>query len=470
MLLKRYERPLVWLLIFGHTLLAGGFSLGPLFERPDEFAHYLYVEYIAQHGALPDPAGRVRSEFHQPPLYYLLSAPLVALLGNNGLDEINQRRNPFYGRVFERRSNDNRNSYLHPRAELFPNLGTEVARSVHTIRLLSVLMGAATVWLVYRLSWLLWPETAAWRVLSVGLVAFIPEFLFMTGSVSNDPLVYLLATLSLYLLLRYQRTGLTTRKALLVGLTLGAALLAKTSAGFLVLPVGLALMRNRQWWRFVPVIAGCVLLVAGWWYGRNLLLYGDPTNVRAWEQTWVEDRIEPGTLTFLDVITQRLPFTYKTLWLNFHGVATINDPVRPVFDVLTLLALAGLAGRVIFQIARRSQPPEDVLPTRDSLILAAFALGWLLATLYLARIAWNGNQGRYLLPGVAAWGVFWFMASASGWFHVSGSWPWWGFSCSGSGLAAFTVSGIYFAAFAITPTPSMCHRAWLTTSKMWRNW
>src|SRR5512144_3415764 len=56
----------------------------------DEPAHFRYVEYVATRHALPvqthrfeEPGafGRADFEYHQPPLYYLLCAPLDSLAG-----------------------------------------------------------------------------------------------------------------------------------------------------------------------------------------------------------------------------------------------------------------------------------------------------------------------------------------------------------------------------------------------------
>jgi hypothetical protein len=42
---------------------------------------------------------------------------------------------------------------------------------------------------------------------------------------------------------------------------------------------------------------------------------------------------------------------------------------------------------------------------KEILLLLVFGLSWLAALIYYASTAWSGNQGRYLLPGIAAWGA-----------------------------------------------------------------
>ena len=81
-----------FLLILGiHLLLAVVYSIVvPPWEAHDEWAHYRYAAYIAEHLALPDPDQRLTTEFEfdeasQPPLYYLLAAvPMLAVDSEDG--------------------------------------------------------------------------------------------------------------------------------------------------------------------------------------------------------------------------------------------------------------------------------------------------------------------------------------------------------------------------------------------------
>ena len=59
----------------------------PLWEKSDEINHYLYARFIATEGRLPTgddfpelPQGKeIYVQFDQPPLYYLMLTPIVAL-------------------------------------------------------------------------------------------------------------------------------------------------------------------------------------------------------------------------------------------------------------------------------------------------------------------------------------------------------------------------------------------------------
>jgi 4-amino-4-deoxy-L-arabinose transferase-like glycosyltransferase len=404
----RRERVIIAFMLAGYILLALAFSLGPIFEGPDEIEHYRFIRALAQTRALPDPRSQERAQYHQAPLYYLLAAPLALLSDDTDFTSIDGRINPFYPYQLGIPGNDNKNLYVHTRAEDFPYAASGTARAVHLIRLLSVALGTCTVLVGVRIFRLLWPDRPDRRLMAQAVVAFTPQFLYLSGTINNDNLLYLLTTLTLFLLLSQRRNGFTARSATLLGVVLGAALLTKVNAAFLVFPVGLAIALDRRAWRYVPILLVVLVAVAGWWYVRNLVLYGDLTAVRVLLETWKTETIRPGALA-LDVGLSRLPYAYQTYWARFgQGAVPVAQPIYVFFDGLTIISALG----VVFWWAKRRPPlttSPSLLAERGSggevLLLLVFGLSWLAALIYYASTAWSGNQGRYLLPGVAAWGA-----------------------------------------------------------------
>lgn len=404
------EHRLFVILIIAYTLLCLAFSLNsPIFEAPDEIEHFRYIRTLIQTGTLPDPAGQPRGQYHQPPLYYLLHAPLLALLDDRGFEQIDGRKNPFYGFHFEIPGGDNKNEYVHTRAEAFPYADSPIARTIHLLRLVSIVLGAGTIFVGYRIFCLVWGSRAqpaaplqVRRLLATGFVCFMPQFVYLSGHLNNDNLMMLLSTLILWWLLSHHGKAIAWRQAALFGILCGAAALTRSSAAFLALPVLVALLFNRQWWRFMPVMVLFMLTVCGWYYARNLLLYGDLTNLNAWQQTWSFDVIHQGQFV-PDIAIQNFPYVYFTFWGRFGSGAVTFGDFYGVFGVVTLLTVTGLT----IQLSRNIVNPTTQYRNefQQGIIVTAFAASWLLVAFYLSGIAWAGNQGRYLLPGIAAWAM-----------------------------------------------------------------
>ena len=377
-------------IILGFVLLAFGFSQGPIFEGPDEIEHFRYIQTIARTGQLPPPDGQRGGEYHQPPLYYLLNAPLLALLDDSGFELIDERSNPFYPHQISIPANDNRNLYLHTRA----TESSPVAQAVHLLRLVPLTFGVLTLLICERLfARLFQPQSV--RLLALAVAAFHPQFAYLSSVINNDSLLILLASTVLLILVDSTQRGLTGRRALLLGVICGALLLTKTSGLFIGIVVALAFALNRSWWRWLPLTGAVVLIVAGWWYAHNILAYNDPFLTEAWRRTWPDDVIENRDRA-VPLAMSRLPFAYQTFWARFGGGAVgLPDAMQRVWDVLVIVAFAGGLLRLLKN--------RDRANWRVWIILMTFGVIWIAATFYVAAMAWSGIQGRYLLPGIGVW-------------------------------------------------------------------
>ncbi len=283
----------------------------PLWEAPDEPQHYAYALQLAQGGGLPRLAaaapGPWRQEGGQPPLYYALLAGVIRWVpGQDAAALYTPNPHVDLGRV---PADGNINLAVHGADEAWPYHG--VALGAHLARLVSALLGVATVLGAHRLGRAVAPDEPALALGAAALTAFNPMFLFVSGAVNNDTLTIALAAQTLALLAELLRRAPRPADWLLVGALLGLGALAKMSALALLAPLALVAVvaGARHGWRHAGWAALSLLPLlgmAGWWYARNLRLYGDLS----------------GLDPFLDIIGRRYPVpTLTQLWGEREGFA-----------------------------------------------------------------------------------------------------------------------------------------------------
>ena len=436
----------------------------PPFEASDELWHYPMVRHIAETGSLPvqDPAnvGPWRQEGSQPPLYYAVGALATFWIDTSDMDQVRHLNLHVDNGIAT--PDGNVNLVVHrPEREAFPWRGTVLA--IHILRFLSVIMAATGVALTYWIVKQVFPGRPSLAVGATAIHAFTPMVVFIAGSVNNDNLVVPISGLALLMLLRLLRVDpkdctrsswAVARRYLVLGLILGLAALTKASSlGLTVLTAVVVVVRTlRQrapadarkefliggFATLLPLIA-----VAGWWYLRNLRLYGDPTGLNAFIEILGKREI-PATLAQL--WRERSSFL-AGYWGNFGG---LNVPMSPwIYQVLNgILVLAGL-GLVIIPLrslvtARSPKhqtdsspkcPEEGSSPTAHEATTEVSSLGvWILplglcvlwALLVLVpwvqwtRVTWS-SQGRLVFAALPVWSLLLALGASAWWPH---RWRW----------------------------------------------
>jgi len=401
------EHPYISAILTLFTLLATLYSVvTPIYEAPDEIGHFLYTKFIADHRALPvfEPVGEDQwiPEGRQLPLYYIVGALPVSLVDTSDADQL-WHFNP-HAIVGTFRGLGNRNWMAHTSEEGFPYHGTVLA--IHLVRFLSVLMGAATVLITYFIALEIFPGRKGLASGVAVLVAFNPQFLFISGAVNNDSLAALLSSAALLALLTTLRKGASTLRLICLGTILGLAALTKLNTlGLLLLGLlALLIMTARQrspvlLFKGVAILLLLVFLIAGWWYVRNWALYGDPMALHIHPEAGAQ-RESPFTLQ--SVIGQAKAIK-KSYWATFGWFNIQADPILyHFFDGLTLLGGLGL-----ILAAVRALRGKQSLPLANLSLLLAWIV---IMALELLGWMWKASayQGRLLFPAISAISFFLF--------------------------------------------------------------
>ncbi len=398
----------------------------PIFEAPDENYHFAVIQHIARTGWLPvqDPSVKTPyfQEGSQPPLYYLLTAPILAFVPGAAQELYPLEKNP-HAQIGIGLARINRNFFLHSPAESFPWRGVPLA--VHLIRLISVALGAWTVFCTYRIARCVLPDLPIIPLAAALFVAFNPMFLFIRGSINNDTLVTVLSASALWLLvmgltspsgpLSVNGEGFRVRSTwTILSLVLALAAITKLSGltlyalagGVLMILLLKRLITFRQLLIRVGVLAIGFILIAAWWYARNLQLYGDLTGLSVMIRI-IEPRTTPYTfLTMLDEM-QGLRISSWGLfgWLNLIGPGWLFD----VMDALTWLALIGGVVWIGQQIRTRRWDRVIIFGVFGAqvLIIGISLINWTRLT--------PGTQGRLLFPALPAFA----MLTVTGWYAIA---------------------------------------------------
>lgn len=412
----RLPRPRWWFLLpLAYVFLAAAYLQSiPLFEGPDEPSHLEYVGFFAAHGRPPlyGDAPEVPGEGMQPPLYYMIAAPLFSrIAGSNAavaLEELHRANLSIYGydrgalranRLLRARratpGGDARHFLVDP--------GLDWAASVRWISLvfglLAVVLTAAAV---HRAT-----TDADVVGMAVAFFAFNPQFLFLSGIVSNDTAATSIGAASFCVYASAMR-DVRLRHYLLCGL-IGAVGLAVKLSTLPVVAVSAVFVfvadRRAVGTRVREALSGggLAFLVAAPLVYWNLAHRGDLLGTGAlWDSTTHLASPEAHGGLWRYFTEMYLPWTAGSYVARF-GWMTVYAPWG-VYAVASSLAAIGLAGFLLrLRDASRATPhdPELGLLVYLVTVLAVTAVAHVWLNVHTAQ-----PQGRHLFPASAQVATF----------------------------------------------------------------
>jgi 4-amino-4-deoxy-L-arabinose transferase-like glycosyltransferase len=402
-------------------------SVIPLWEGYDEYSHFAFIQYFANTGKLPNGRQTNSSREVQESLRLTPMPWMQRDVGQNvthdawwnlasALREDRERQlrtlppewgaetPPDFLPIYEAQQPPLYYCLLAVPYRLLSQL--PLVTRVWWLRL----FGAALASLVIPLGFLTAREIlnnvrAALAV--TALIASMPELMLIVCRIGNDALAVAAGTVCLFLAFRTRESQRRTRHVALLGAATGLALLTK--AYFLALLPPLALLPTLVWRPrsgkriaiHILLLAAGPVVIAGWWYARNLLLTGAISG----EQTELAMR-RFSALELLRLIP-RVPwikaadFIFMShIWLGDWSFLVLRGWMYHVFALVWCLAAFGFVVRYFHR------PP--IQPSRTDLsLLAGFYLSFLLAMAYHAVLTFGhsgiaGTMGYYLYAMVAA--------------------------------------------------------------------
>jgi 4-amino-4-deoxy-L-arabinose transferase-like glycosyltransferase len=378
---ETHHRGLLLLIAASAVLMVSWAFVVPIFESPDEIAHWQYAQYVRQNHALP-PYNERFEEGISPPLYYILIAPLAS-------------PDPGPPPAFQYSENYTKLFLPFP-PRYFKNAPGDLHRywSIRAARLFTVLISLLTVYFCY-LAGTESTGKSSTGLLVGGLVAFLPQFTFRGMNVSSDALLAMCSAAATYLIIRMMRRGFAWRDGVLGALAMAAAILTKESAIFFPAPFALAMWydkaRSRTKLVRLAVLGALTLVIVCPWLIHNQHAHGDLLLRHTMRQTL-------GDLLHVKPLWSRyfiidFPKYLTASFIGDFGYFNVPLPVWAYilyFLFLALAALSWLRAVVRGQIDRRL----------SAVLLTIIVLN--LMVVIDLNLSFDQPQGRYMFPALAA--------------------------------------------------------------------
>jgi 4-amino-4-deoxy-L-arabinose transferase-like glycosyltransferase len=464
----------VTIILLIYTIVTTAHSLvAPLTIGNDEWAHFLYTRFIAEHGRLPanlaerENKKEVGTKSDDPPLYHLLTAAAAS-----GVEPVRLLR-PVDGDPRRQLADNVVVSYaflVHNGYELFPFRGEVYLWYIG--RTMSIMFGGVVIILTYLTGLVLLPRRKQ-ALTAAAFLAFIPAFIFHSSVMSYDSLGAVFTALFLLVSLKAIQRPSQWRWWIALGITAGLAVTTKYTSVLLPLEIivvtwlALKIAEPGRYTLLLSriMVAGLAMMLAtSWWFGFVIwrfntiesqgLLIGilEPLLVRGGN-----DSTAISVTAFLfgaDAVSADLPEPARArnypqlIWLFIESFWSapiaeqfLLSPWLPgLFSGVLLWGLAGLSW---------AWRKLDGLQRAWLILLifhAALILPLIIVRLWLSFDPGEAVQGRHLLfPGASALAILW-------------SWGWtrWGYKPAQvmlAGLLVWSVVGQLGWAAVVYPPP-----------------
>jgi len=334
-----------------------------------------YIQFLAKNKSLPNQTienKSISTEGFNPPLYYFIKAIFLSFLSQNKAADIKIHNHqdiahfyndpskgfrpeiypPLNSNYVKWRQGKDKNMFLTTKEDKFPFSGS--VRVLHLLRLISVFLGCLTIIFIFKTIHIIFPNNKNLSLLAASLCAFNPQFNFLSGSLNNDNLVVLWATLAIWLLTKLMLNEYKDQKKVMIflGLCIGFGFITKVNLSGIALIVVMGIIykslaerqkKFKHLFRNLLLFIGSIGIISGWYFVRNVYMYGwnDPLG---WRLQAIQNPSLILPAQYRGVFFKNIFF--QRLFISFWGLfdwLTISLP-RWAYWIYGLISLIGIVG------------------------------------------------------------------------------------------------------------------------------
>ena len=415
-LMSHRRTVILFCLILGLTLVQGILyaSIVPPWQTPDEPKHFEYVALLEQKGRL------VTREDASP----ALQQEIISSMKTYGYWKFGFAKNPeeatssFIDIWSLNPTQLHRPPLYYLGASVFYRMsfGLPIEARLFTARLFSVLLGLATILMLFLTVRTVFPDDPPLALLASGFAAFLPTHSFVMGSVNSDNLANLVAAILAFVLARAFFMGASLPNVVVTVLLLFAGLWTKRTTLFMLplaalsapIYMGSKRLRRLSLLKLLWIVGLLTLIMAFLalfkrsrdglgWILENYVLNG-PLSLNI----YFYQRNDYSLGSLLDLYVGFTGRMFDSFWAQFGWMnIRLDDSWYLLLLVFTLLSVAGLA-----RYALRLVHGTTDLDIRQKKMLLTY-VAWIAMVVAIPMIQYTADfnpasfpQGRYLFPAL----------------------------------------------------------------------
>lgn len=361
------------------------------FLAPDEPEHLAAVREIQRKHMLPElyfdfssnPRGTPLPPFDDQPLTDAIDQALIGT-GSNHRVSFEAVQPPLY--------------YVVAAVVSWP-FSDNVLVQLYVCRIVSAILGMLVVLFIWAAVRKISPGAPLFAVFCAATILFLPQFSFNSSNITNDVALNAIGTAALFAWFKAYREPEFDRYLILSGMLVGLAVITKLTALALIPPLALlAVLRAGSLRRFALSALGSAsgfLAVAGWWFVRNIIAYGEYTGfANATQYHTSRNSFVALDITNLNMLGRFSQTTFQSSIGLFGWLDVPLDPFIYVVALAFCILFAALSLYFLFLRLRSDRPGRHALKITGVLALlsACIFAGFIAYSMTLGYQA----QGRYL--------------------------------------------------------------------------